>query len=256
MIRVDPRAGSKDLVAPLERRGLPVSVETLEFGDVSFTGHGPRERPVLLGIEHKTLSDLLGCLATKRYEGHQLVGLHNTYETAWLLVEGRWHTDTEGYLMEMRRGGFKRIAWGSAGMQRRTLMKKLFTFEHCGGVRVRVTQDRNESLDWIHAMYGWWVGKEFEAHGADIGWCPPEAWVAEAADSGSLRPWSGARQWARIVPGLGAKFAKAAAEHVGHVPEALAKVSEEEWAALQYDGGKKLGASKARAIRRWMRGER
>ncbi len=256
MITIDPRAGSKDLVAPLTKRGLPIEERLMEFGDLAFTGRGYQDRPISIGIEHKTLSDLLARLADKRFTGHQMPGLRRTYEGAWLLVEGRCLVDTKGYVVQLRRGGLQRIAWGRGdGMERKTLMKMLMTIEHCAGVRVKVTETREETLDWIHAFYGWWTGKKFEDHGEDIGWAPPEAWAAEAAEHGELKPWSGARQWARLVPGLGSKYAKEAASFVKHVPEDLGKVTEDQWAELKHEG-RRLGQSRARAIREWMSGKR
>lgn len=257
MISCDPRAGSKDLLDPLQKRGLPVELKQMEFGDLAFIGNGPNGRPVSIGIEHKTLSDMLSCLATSRFTGHQMPGLRRQYESAWLLVENRWLVDQEGYLMMLRRGGLERLAWGRGnGMQRRTLQKHLMSIEFCAGIHVRLTETREETLDWIHSLYSWWTGKEFEQHGSDFGWAPPEAWVAEAADSGELKPWSGARQWARLIPGLGAKFSKVAAEFAKHRPENLGPITEEEWAGLQYPGGKRLGPAKAKSIKRWMRGDK
>ena len=56
---VDRRAGSKELVKPLRKKGLEVVETELEFGDVSFVGKGNGGADVHIGIEYKRLSDLV-----------------------------------------------------------------------------------------------------------------------------------------------------------------------------------------------------
>lgn len=257
MLTIDPRAGSKNLIAPLQKRGLPVLVKQMEFGDLAFVGNGPGGRPVSIAVEHKTLGDLIQCLSDRRFEGHQLPGLKRTYESAWLLVEGRWLVDSKGYMVMLRRGGLQRIKWGRGeGMERTTLYKKLMSIEHCAGIRVKLTESPTETYEWLHALYAWWTGKDFEDHGKEFGWMPPEAWAVEAAENGDLKPWSGARQWARIIPGVG-DYSKGAAQLAEGKPENIPLLTEEQWAELKSEKHeRRLGPSRARAIREWIKGGR
>lgn len=88
MISVDRRIGSKHLVPLLSSRGHDARLATLEFGDVAFPGLGPPDRaPITVGIEIKTLGDLLGSITSQRFTGRQLPGMLRTYQYPFLLVE-------------------------------------------------------------------------------------------------------------------------------------------------------------------------
>ena len=96
-MRIDSSAGSKDLIEPLKRAGVPVEAATLQFGDVEIIGRGPEGRPVTVGVELKRLSDAFQCLRDGRFAA-QLRGMRETYEVSWLLLEGRFQKDKRGHL--------------------------------------------------------------------------------------------------------------------------------------------------------------
>lgn len=95
MLTVDPREGSNNLVEPLSMMGVPVRRETLEYGDVAFVGRGPSESSLPVGIEYKSVSDLLTSWQDGRLLGHQLPGMLNCYTINYLLVEGATSVDTD-----------------------------------------------------------------------------------------------------------------------------------------------------------------
>jgi ERCC4-type nuclease len=73
---VDPRSGSKELVRPLTKAGLPVDASTqLEAGDLFFVGRGDKGAATTIGIEHKKVADLIASLRTGRLQGVQLPGM-------------------------------------------------------------------------------------------------------------------------------------------------------------------------------------
>jgi ERCC4-type nuclease len=99
VIFVDRRVGSKDLLSPLRQTGLEAELVELEFADVAFSGLGTKGASVDIGVELKTLNDLVGSLRSGRLAGHQLPGLRTKYEHAWLIVEGLWKSDERGQVV-------------------------------------------------------------------------------------------------------------------------------------------------------------
>ena len=76
MILVDSREGSKQL-QPLLRDS---KLTRLEFADFAFTGSDRDGRISQIGIEYKTLPDVLSCIADGRFAGHQLPGMMKAYD--------------------------------------------------------------------------------------------------------------------------------------------------------------------------------
>src|SRR6266849_7484252 len=100
MILVDSRVGSKELAPYLHRLGLHAELTMLEFGDAAFEGNGP-EGKLCIGIERKTLGDMLSCIEDARYAAHQRPGMIAMYTNSILIIEGIWKPDSpSGYLLE------------------------------------------------------------------------------------------------------------------------------------------------------------
>src|SRR6266853_2289676 len=102
MILVDSRIGSCELIPHIRRacnNYIPVEETNLEFGDVCFEGNGSEGR-IAIGIERKTLQDILNCIQDARYID-QRRGMLNLYQKSFLLIEGRWQPNyKDGTLME------------------------------------------------------------------------------------------------------------------------------------------------------------
>ena len=88
VINLDDRVGSAHLEPYLAKAGVPCTVCRLPFGDAAFTGLGPPDRkPVQIGVEIKSLSDLLDSITSHRFTGRQLPGMLKSYDYPFLLVE-------------------------------------------------------------------------------------------------------------------------------------------------------------------------
>lgn len=86
-ILVDDRE-PKYLADRLAQLGLAVGVSRLKFGDYAFWPHG-----LSVGIERKTISDLLGSMSDKRIVA-QAHGMVEGYDLAILLREGSFRRST------------------------------------------------------------------------------------------------------------------------------------------------------------------
>lgn len=127
-----------------------------------FDGNGPDGR-VTIGIERKTIGDLVSSLQGGRLQGFQYGKLHDTYDFVWLLVEGIWSTDAQGRLT-IRRGQFGMRRLPGAHMTEDGLTKALITLEVKGGLKVKQTFNQAQSVTWLTSMLRWWTDKLWEGH--------------------------------------------------------------------------------------------
>lgn len=105
MILIDSSTGSRELVRypPLDKRSfasltsLSVSSDTKSSADVCFSGNGP-DGKLSIGIEFKSLSDLLSSLYTGRIQTTQVGALVSEYQICYLLTYGEYRCSPEGYL--------------------------------------------------------------------------------------------------------------------------------------------------------------
>jgi ERCC4-type nuclease len=230
VIYLDRRTGSAELFLPLQQRGVPVELTTLDYGDAVFAGKGP-SGPVLIGIERKRVTDLLQSLQSGRLSGHQLPGLVSYHEYRWLLVEGQYRESPEGLLELPRRGK----PWELVRFKYAALEGYLTTLTLRGGLHVQRTYDQNESAAWLVSLYRWWTTKDWAGHRSHL--------ALHEADS-SVGLWSKptlAHRVAAQLPGIDAK-AGAVARAFPTVID-IAAATEPQWTAI--DG---IGKVTARRI--------
>jgi ERCC4-type nuclease len=86
----------------IHRIGVKAEMTQLEYGDACFDGNGPEDKNITIGIERKTLGDMLNCIDDARYVQHQRPGMLAMYRYNFLFVEGIWKPDIDsGYLLEL-----------------------------------------------------------------------------------------------------------------------------------------------------------
>jgi ERCC4-type nuclease len=245
MLLVDYRAGSKELVVPLRHLGLTVDETTLDFGDVAFQGRGDKDAPVDVGIEFKQLEELLASLRSGRFVGHQLIGLRNTFEHSWLLVEGEYRVDTQSGLILTLQWSVKKRRKDWLPVRPRftisELEKQMLTLQLKGGLHVQFTQTRTDSLRYLHNLYRWFTDVAFDAHTSHLA-------IYRAP---TLLPISVFRQVVSGIPGVGFKASLAAEKRFKTIRRAV-NARPEEWAAVSTIGddgkGKRLGEKVASRI--------
>lgn len=233
MILVDSRAGSCELVAPLAAAGLPVEETTLEFGDVAFMGRGIGGAEVFIGIEHKKLGDLVQSLASDRLAGHQLPGMVETYDRPHLIIEGDWHVNSGGRVVQTKwRGRAPVFAPMKGAPPALELEKRIITLATRGGLTVRWTKDQKTSVRYIHALYRFWTDHDLDEHKSHLAIHAPDF------DSSVTAPVSLLRVMAAQLPGVGYQKSAAVEAHFGSVWQ-MVNAPEVEW--LKVEGiGKKL----------------
>jgi len=127
MIFIDSRVGSAELLPPIKRLGVHAELTQLEFGDVCFEGKGPKGI-ISIGIERKTIHDMLNCIDDARYVAHQRPGMMNMYDKSLLVIEGVWAAGSgpnwEGLLITNKGAGWFPLVYRS----QRVMYSKLYRY--------------------------------------------------------------------------------------------------------------------------------
>lgn len=223
MLLVDERAGSKNLIAPLKRAGLPVEGSMLEFGDIAFEGRGVGGAPLWVGIEFKQLTEL-GDAIKGRLPGHQLPGMVQSFERRYLLVEGDWHTDAAGRLL--RKTKFNMWATMPGMPPAAEVQKRLLTYAVRGGLSYWGTSNRTQTVEWLTALYHFWTDKDLDEHKSHL------AVYNRDVDSRLQMPTTQFRQTVSTFPGVGREFLDAAERRFPTVAAAVSgRVTD--WAEIE-----------------------
>lgn len=203
MLLVDTRAGSKELIAPLQRLGVAVEPSTLPAGDVEFVGRGVGGAPVLVGVEYKKWGDLLQCVRSGRF-ADQLREMKKSYEVCWLLIEGRVRQPKRN--LEVYSGARWMEQPGRFTYQEAASW--VLTMAGVGGVQVWRTESQEESVLWLRTLYLWWSSKEWEDHRAHTDFFIPPYGVG----STPLEEPTWVQRIASQLPGIGPEKAVQAAQ--------------------------------------------
>lgn len=234
-IVVDPRVGSKELVTPLRTLGAPVEIATLDAGDFKITGSS-NDEPVVVLIERKTVSDLLACIADKRFAVNQLPGLSQA-DVAYLLIEGPLKRGNEGELVQYN---------GRNGWRYRSVASWIFKVEHHGGIRVVNTPNLWTTAAWLHALHRWWTeGEDRHKHALPTSVKQWQRVDLVPPDAVELKRRERAR-FASCMPGVGDERADTVSRHFNSIAEMVA-ADEKEW--MKVPG---IGKGVARKIVKWV----
>lgn len=236
MIWIDDRAGSKELVnyPPLDKTG---ELCRLDAGDVCLTGEGPTGT-VLVGVEVKSITDLISSTDTGRLQGTQIPGMLRDYDVAWLLYYGEYRPGIRDQSLQIKRGktwrgyrlGPRAVPYGYVAAFLLTLV--------AAGIRVQRVVDVREAAVWIGVLERWW-SKPWDQHKG-----------LHAFDNSrnlSLVPDMDAETLLRArvaaqLPGVGFERAMAAARYFGTVRE-MVNASAGEWEKIEGIGRVVAGAA-------------
>lgn len=180
---------------------IPVQEVELPYGDMSWTGNGPDGIPLLVGIERKTIPDLIGVIHDGRFAGHQLPGLSRSYNKVYLVVEGEHRSGTGGELL-VRRGRDWAPPPGKP-IQHSAIQNWLTTAEMCAGLYLKETASLQDTARFLFQRYQWFQ-KDWDEHRSHLAF----------DDSNELREiiqtdWPTLlRRVAKELPGIGWKKSK------------------------------------------------
>ena len=233
MIYIDKRVGSAEIAPYVNTQH---KLATLKYGDMAFLGYGAKKDVVAVGVERKTIHDLVSSMVSGRLSGHQLIGMLESYDYSYLLVEGLWRPHkTDGILEVWSKGGFKALAHGSRRYMAKEIWNYLNTITLTCGVTIIQTSLPHHTGKWLDATYHWWQkpwGKHRSQHQAHIVDPPAKAYLR--------RPGIVCRV-AKEIPGVGWEKAEALAKHYPTVLDLI--LTDEEELRVVAGIGKKLAGS-------------
>lgn len=223
-VLIDDRAGSKDLILKPCLKGI-AELARLNFGDVLIAGNGPKGS-VAVGIEVKSIWDLVSSAANGRLMDTQITGMLGDYSHCWLLVYGSWRAGRKDGLLHIQRGKdrWEMFKLGKACLPY-SFVEHLFTEITMMGVHVATVPSEYDAAEWVAAMASWW-NKRWTDHKAS------RTFDHSSAEA-RLRPVMldpRVRSRAEIaskLPGVGFERAIAAAKHFKSVREMMNAPSSE-----------------------------
>lgn len=222
---VDDRAGSKDLMKyePVRTIG---ELCRLDSGDAMICGSGPGDASVLIGVEVKSIFDLISSMNTGRLQDTQLPALLSTYDIAWVLIYGNYRPGARGQL-EIRGGGTWRPFKLGAREVPYGYVEGFLLDLAATGVHVRHSYNASEAAQWLGVLHRWW-SKPWSMHKG--------LRALDRSREVSLMPGmdAGTHQRARIaaqLPGVGFERAVAAAAHFASVSD-MVNADAAEWARV------------------------
>src|SRR5579864_1971504 len=183
MIHIDPRAGSGPFLPLFQshRAHPPCTFTPLPAADFSFVISGP-SGPTLLGIERKTITDMLSSIRSQRLSGEQLPKLLSHYGPhAYILLEGVYRINpATGYLQHKRRVNGKPewvdILLGKHPFYAEEMQGALATIQQKTPIKFWRTCSESETVEWVVDMWKWGQ-KDWDKHHAHLGIHTPEPYV-------------------------------------------------------------------------------
>lgn len=237
MLLVDYRSGSEELIAPLQKAGLPATKDDLPEGDLAWIGRGEKGEPVWIGIEFKKVAELMQALRTNRVN-EQARRMAKSFRYRYLLIEGDMHMDEQGRML-------RRAKWGDwkplPGLSAAELFKRVYVLHLTYGLTPIFVPSRYMTIKQIGFLYRVWTDQDLDKHKSHLGIYEPPTLVEPSAFVRTVRSY----------PGCGIKLALAAEDQFGTIRRAT-NATAAEWAALETtdDHGKtrRFGAANAAKI--------
>lgn len=248
MLFIDDRAGSCELVGPLRDLGLPAEKTRLDYGDLAWEGRGTGGQSVLIGVEFKALRELVQALRTERLQGYQMIGMRETYQYSYLLVEGQLHYDRKGLLLARKGGRFKASPMPGQ-MTVQELLKRKNVLHLCGGLNPIFAATRQDTLQEILALYRTWTDTDLDKHKSHIA----------AYEAPSLVAISDFRRTVKTFPHIGNRASAMVEAYFNGSLLRACTATVDEWASIETtdDNGKsrRLGIKVAQDIYDYCHGQ-
>lgn len=241
MLLVDYREGSKELIVPLQKMGLPVEEADID-ADIAFVGRGEGGKPVDVGVEFKQLRECVDAMRSERLQGVQVPRMVKAYDFRYLMVEGELLYDRTGRLL--RRTGRKTFKPLPGGMGIGEFLKRVYVLHMCSGMTFLHTRTRTETLKYVEVLYRAWTDVDMDQHKSHLG----------SYSAPTPIPVSDFRQAVMKWPGIGFKVSRAVEEAFGGSIAVAATAPVTRWAAIQTEG-RRLGEKTAQRIVTFLEGK-
>lgn len=197
MITVDDR--EDDEVKKFFPKTL-IRVKRMQFADYRIIGNGESGVPETIGIERKKIRDMVNSITDERFSGLQLPGLMKSYQRVYLIVEGYWRENGNGYIEVLAGKKWKVLRYGTRSFYAEEVKGFLETLRIKAGVYVLSTVTPKHTAQTVLGIHRWWTSKTYEEHMSHIGVYNPH--TVEMLSTASY-----VKQIASVLPHIGIKKA-------------------------------------------------
>lgn len=162
-MQIDDRAGSNKLITKFDEGEAEIA--RLEFGDIAFFGNGPNNDVWYVGIEYKTVNDVVGCIKSGRFTGTQLPGMLGIYDICFLLVEGISRPDPRTGQVVRYQGKQNSFSLGLSYRAYDNFLTSVNVFSSLSGKPciVKVSGNERETVQIIRNIYAFFQ-KDWDDH--------------------------------------------------------------------------------------------
>jgi hypothetical protein len=160
-VLIDDRAGSKELITlpPLSDCG---ELCRLSSADCCFTGNGPDGTTIAVGVEVKSILDLIQSMNTGRLQATQVPTMLAEYDHVWFLHYREYTCGRSGELLLSEGRDWRPHYFGDKPMMYGYLEGFLIGLELMG-VHVKRVASKEEAAWWIGVLARWY-DRKWDAH--------------------------------------------------------------------------------------------
>ncbi len=243
-ILIDDRKGSAELI--YYKSLIDISELTrLQFGDVMIMGaDNGRNGLTTVGVEVKSVRDMVSSIATGRLQSTQIPGMLALYDVSWVLVHGEYRCGPQGQLQIVRKGKW----WTCPNGRRPTVYGYLESFL-CTlaetGIHVKTVPSMEQAAHWIACLHRWHQ-KPPDKHRGMHTFDNSRNIVKLPSMSDALYRRA---KVASALPGLGYERAVKVARHFQSINQMMSATLED-WIAIP-GIGKTIAKTIVNAIREW-----
>ena len=207
MILIDRRTGSSGYLAPLRALGSASELAGVDLpADVQWDGHGPDQTTFLIGIELKTIQDLLQGLRDGRLAGQQIGPLIQNYDVRYLVITGWWRPSEKGFIETGRATeeiepreyiSITTVRWRLAeGCHRYdAILHAIETICQHANVIPVFLDTKEETTLWLKITHDWWQ-KPWDSHRtSERLYVTPIPYTAREAAARSTQSLTGKPRW-------------------------------------------------------------
>lgn len=171
IIYIDTSVGSREFEDLFRKRhGLKTALVKLDSADFAFTCQHTRANPFCngdmgcrIGIERKTLGDMVGSLLKNRLGGRQIPLMLDQYNACcWVVIEGLWRPGARDEIEIPIGGQWRGSRYGLTYTQLESWMTRYDVLGKGRLLRWR-TATNIETAAFVASKFGWWR-KEWHKH--------------------------------------------------------------------------------------------
>ena len=178
MILIDEREGSKFIASmpaleghfALSRLDFEVDGQEVACGDAMLSGHGPNDSTITVGVEIKSITDLITSISSGRLGATQVPRMLKArnngkpaYDHFYLVYFGQYRPGP-GNLLQVHRGGYWRThRFGGRSLPWAFIEGWLLTLQMFTPFRVVHLYDEHEVACWLRT-FDHWLEKPWDKH--------------------------------------------------------------------------------------------